>query len=111
MALQLLSAGVQLVAAVEGNLYGDNGVSDKYTWLIVFAVVGVISAFWLLRASVPSRMVGSIWHIIVIWWMLTNIKTETITGTPFLLGIIGISVLSAVYLAVTSISGIMRSMR
>jgi hypothetical protein len=111
MAFQLLSGGVQFVEGLEGNLYGDNGASDEFTWLLVFGAIGVMSAFWLLKASVPSRVVALVWHVTVIWWMLNNIQSEKITGAPLLMALLGISVISAIYLAVTSLTGIARASR
>ncbi|HZS43556.1 MAG TPA: hypothetical protein VFC63_00520 [Blastocatellia bacterium] len=111
VAIQLLSALYQVVAAVEGGEFDSSASSDSYILFGVVGAVGALSAIWLYWGSNASRVVALVWHLIVAGWMLTNIKTEIITEHPVLLGLVSISVVSVLYLTATSFTGIMRALR
>ena len=111
VAVQLLSALYQIVAAIEGGEFNDGGSSDQYIWFGVVGAIGVLSAIWLYKGSTLSRVIALIWHLIVAGWMLTNVKTEIITAHPVLLGIVCISAVSALYLAASALMGITRAVR
>ena len=111
VAIQLLSALYQVVAAVEGGEFDSSGGSDSYLWFGVVGAIGAVSAIWLYRGSNASRIVALVWHLIVAGWMLMNIKMDIITDHPVLLGLLSISVISVLYLTFTPITGVMRAMR
>ena len=99
VAIQLLSALYQVVSAIEGGEFDGGSSSDQYLWFGVVAGIGVLSALWLYRGSITSRIVALVWHLVVVGWMLMNVKTEIIAAHGVLLGIVCISAVSAVYLA------------